>query len=127
MSDANGSNGVIAPVVRDVAGKGFQQIAIEGEVDSSVGSFSVHNMGMFGVRSCAPVVLPPQACALALGSITDTVVPRMNGKEGEDNWEIAPMVIATLSCDHRVVDGAVGAQYLAALKTLIENPMNMLM
>ena len=43
---------------------------------------------MYGVRSAAPIVLPPQACALGLGAITDTVVPRVGAKDGEDNWEV---------------------------------------
>ena len=60
---------------------------------------------MYGVKSAAPIVLPPQACALALGTIVETVVPKTSGsvKEGEDNWEVAPIMIATLSCDHRSV------------------------
>jgi pyruvate dehydrogenase E2 component (dihydrolipoamide acetyltransferase) len=68
-----------------------------------------------------------QACALAIGSIIDTVVPNPSAAEGEDNWQVAPMVTVTLSCDHRVVDGAVGAQWLSALKTLVENPNTMLL
>ena len=83
--------------------------------------------GMYGVKSASPIVLAPQACALALGAIIDTVVPRVGGKEGEDNWVIAPVMVATLSCDHRVVDGAVGAQWLSAFKTLLENPNSMLL
>jgi pyruvate dehydrogenase E2 component (dihydrolipoamide acetyltransferase) len=82
---------------------------------------------MYGVKSAAPIVLTPQACALALGAIQDTVVPNLDAKEGQDNWKIAPVMVVTLSCDHRVVDGAVGAQYLAAFKTLIENPTTMLL
>lgn len=79
------------------------------------------------MKSASPIVLAPQACALALGAIIDTVVPRVGGKEGEDNWVIAPVMVATLSCDHRVVDGAVGAQWLSAFKTLLENPNSMLL
>ncbi len=58
----------------------------------------------------------------------DTVVPRAL-KEGEagDNWQVAPVLTATLSCDHRVVDGAVGAQWLAAYKAYVENPVTMLL
>jgi pyruvate dehydrogenase E2 component (dihydrolipoamide acetyltransferase) len=86
-----------------------------------------HHAGMYGVKSASPIVLAPQACALALGSIIDTVVPRVGAKEGENDWVVAPVMVATLSCDHRVVDGAVGAQWLAALKTFIENPTSMLL
>ena len=57
----------------------------------------------------------------------DTVVPRQSAAEGEDNWTVAPLVTVTLSCDHRVVDGAVGAQWLAALKALMEEPITMIL
>jgi pyruvate dehydrogenase E2 component (dihydrolipoamide acetyltransferase) len=84
---------------------------------------------MYGVKSASPIVLAPQACALALGAIIDTVVPREGGadKVTGDDWSVAPVMVATLSCDHRVVDGAVGAQWLSALKTLVENPSSMLL
>jgi len=82
---------------------------------------------MFGVKSAQPIVMMPQACALGLGAITDTVIPRAGAGEGEDNWEVAPVLVATLSCDHRVVDGAVGAGWLAAFKGLLEKPETMLL
>jgi pyruvate dehydrogenase E2 component (dihydrolipoamide acetyltransferase) len=93
----------------------------------AVGTFSIHNLGIYGVKSAAPIVLPPQACALALGAIVDTVVPNLGAKDGEDNWTVAPVVVATLSCDHRVVDGAVGAQWLSAFKLLLEKPETMIL
>ncbi len=71
--------------------------------------------------------MPPQACALALGAIVEAVVPRAGAKADEDVWQVSSLVTATLSCDHRVVDGAVGAQWLAALKTLVEDPMTMVL
>lgn len=83
--------------------------------------------GMYGVKSAAPIVLPTQACALSFGAIVDTVVPRVTTEKFEDNWQISPMMTATLSCDHRVVDGAVGAQWLAAFKNYVENPTTMLL
>eukprot|EP00607_Mallomonas_marina_P010203 CAMPEP_0182422326 /NCGR_PEP_ID=MMETSP1167-20130531/7977_1 /TAXON_ID=2988 /ORGANISM="Mallomonas Sp, Strain CCMP3275" /LENGTH=440 /DNA_ID=CAMNT_0024600293 /DNA_START=259 /DNA_END=1581 /DNA_ORIENTATION=- len=138
MSNSNGSSGVMAPVLKNTVSKGFSEIASqmaefqaelvesESEREKEIGTFSVHNLGIYGVKSFAPIVLTPQACALALGAISDTVVPNVNSKEGEDNWKVAPVMIATLSCDHRVVDGAVGAQYLAAFKSLVENPITML-
>ena len=82
---------------------------------------------MYGVKSAQPIVMMPQACALALGAITDTVLPKDNAAEGEDTWKVAPVVIATLSCDHRVVDGAVGAAWLASFKGLLEKPETMLL
>jgi pyruvate dehydrogenase E2 component (dihydrolipoamide acetyltransferase) len=83
---------------------------------------------MFGVKSFAPIILAPQAGALALGAIHDTVVPREGVvKEGEDNWRVSPIMVVTLSCDHRVVDGAVGAAWLGVFKGLVENPMTLLL
>jgi pyruvate dehydrogenase E2 component (dihydrolipoamide acetyltransferase) len=139
-------SGLLTPVVKDVGALGLKAISKEiaafedalftdGEgsdaaLDTSkltIGTFSIHNLGMFGVKSAAPIVLPPQACALALGAVVDTVVPRAAAKAGEDNWEVAPVMVATLSCDHRVVDGAVGAQWLSALKTVVENPSSILL
>jgi len=82
---------------------------------------------MFGVKAAQPIVMMPQACALGLGAITDTVVPNETAAEGEDNWKVSPVLVATLSCDHRVVDGAVGAGWLAAFKGMLEKPETMLL
>ena len=131
------------PVIRDVGSKGLKEIAGEVQdfedgifaedgsmLDASkigVGTFSIHNLGMYGVKSAAPIVLPPQGCALAVGTIKDTVVPNLAAKEGEDNWKVSPVMIATLACDHRVIDGAVGAAWLASFRGLLENPMSMML
>lgn len=84
---------------------------------------------MYGIKSAAPIILPSQSGALGLGSIVDTVVPRTksSGSDGEPDWEVAPIMVATLSVDHRVVDGAVAAQWLSAFKQLAENPINLLL
>lgn len=79
------------------------------------------------MKSAAPIVLPPQACALAIGAITDTVVPLPDAAADQNNWQVSSVVTVTLSCDHRVVDGAVGAQWLAALKAHIEEPITMIL
>lgn len=80
------------------------------------------------MKSATPIVLPPQACALALGAVVDSVVPNpLRGKEGEELWKIAPTMTTTLSCDHRTVDGAVGASWLAAFKEYVENPLTLLL
>jgi pyruvate dehydrogenase E2 component (dihydrolipoamide acetyltransferase) len=131
-----------APVLRDVSSRGLSSISEEiSRFENSLfsadassflsdgtkmapGTLSIHNLGGYGVKSAAPIILPNQACALAFGSIVETVIPsKQEGKE----WEVAPIMIATLSCDHRVVDGAVSAQYLAAFKQLVESPMNLLL
>lgn len=137
--------GTITPVLRDVGKKGLKALSAEiadleenlfaddeGLVvrDSSLlapGTISIHNLGMFGVKAASPIILAPQACALALGAVIDTVVPNPAAKAGEDNWTVAPIMVATLSCDHRVIDGAVAAQYLQALKLLVENPAGMIL
>ena len=85
------------------------------------GGFSVSNLGMFGVKQFAAIVNPPQGCILAVGAGEDRAVVR-GGK-----IEIRNMVDLTLSVDHRVVDGAVGAQFLAALKHYLESPSLLLL
>ena len=95
---------------------------------TALGTFSIHNLGMYGVKSAAPIILTPQACALSLGAIVDAVVPaKADGKSSGKAWQVSPVMTATLSCDHRVVDGAVGAQWLSVFKELVENPMTMLL
>jgi len=85
------------------------------------GGFSISNLGMFGVKQFAAIVNPPQGCILAVGAGEDRAVVR-HGK-----LEIRNIVDLTLSVDHRVVDGAVGAQFLAALKHYLESPSLMLL
>merc|ERR1712167_533292 len=88
------------------------------------GTFTIVNLGMYGVKSAAPIVTMPQAAVLALGSIEERVLPN-DDPESEQIYRLADVVTATCSFDHRVVDGAVGAQWLAAFKKLVENPMTM--
>ena len=97
--------GLLTPVIRDVGGKGVSLIAAEvsaledtlfldeeGEhvnpaAELAPGTFSIHNLGMFGTKKAAsPIILPPQACALALGTITDAVVPCPTNK-----WKVSPL------------------------------------
>jgi pyruvate dehydrogenase E2 component (dihydrolipoamide acetyltransferase) len=129
-----------APVLLDVGSKGLKGISNEmktamnnlsaGSASSSApyaaGTFSMVNLGMYGVTSAAPIVTSPQAAVLALGAIEERVLPN-NDPESEVIYRLAPVVTATCSFDHRVVDGAVGAQWLDAFKKLLENPMTMLL
>ena len=105
--------------------------------DMVSGTFSIHNLGIFnglvsndcisgvyGIKSAAPIIIPPHACALSLGSIASTVIPHPEPTP-EIPYALAPVMTATLSCDHRVVDGAVGAQWLSVFKDMVENPFNM--
>ena len=126
--------GLITPIVRAAEQKGFKRIsadmkdlaarARDGKLtpeEYKGGSFSVSNLGMFGVKQFDAVINPPQACILAVGAGEQRPVV----KDGE----IVPATVmsCTLSVDHRVVDGAIGAELLAAIKRYIETPALMLL
>ena len=83
-------------------------------------TFTISNLGMFGVDEFTAIINPPDACILAVGGISEQAVVR-DGK-----IEIGHIMKVTLSCDHRVVDGATGAQFLQTLKSLLEEPVRML-
>jgi len=91
---------------------------------SAMGTITVMNLGMYGIKSCAPIVTEPQAAALAFGVIENRILP---SNEEEKLYEESLMMTVTMSLDHRVVDGAVGAQWLAAFKSHIENPTTLLL
>lgn len=126
-------------LLRDCSSKGLKVISTElnaavpvaddddsapPPVDTSLGTFTVVNLGMYGIKSCAPIIREPQACALAIGALENRIVP----SEKEDElYKQSIVFTATLSCDHRVVDGAVGAQWLAAFKSHVENPSTLLL
>ena len=88
--------------------------------DLSGGTFTISNLGMYGVDVFNAIVNPPQAAILAVSRIADRVVP-LNGQPA-----VQPMMTLSLSCDHRVVDGARGAEFLQALAELIEEPLQLL-
>lgn len=88
--------------------------------DLSGGTFTISNLGMYGVDAFNAIVNPPQAAILAVGRIAERVVP-VNGQP-----DVQPMVTLSLSCDHRAVDGARGAQFLQALADLVEEPLQLL-
>ena len=128
--------GLMVPIVRDADRKGLA--AISSEVRELAGAaksgtlkpeqftgvtFTISNLGMFGVSQFAAIVNPPQACILAVGSGEKRVVPAASG----NGFEEGTFVTVTLSCDHRVVDGAVGAQWLKSFKGYIEDPASMLL
>ena len=127
-------NGLITPVIKDAGAKGLA--AISGEMKDLAGrardgklkpeeyqggGFSISNLGMFGVKDFAAIINPPQGCILAVGAGE----PRPVVKDGA--LAVATVMSCTLSVDHRVVDGAVGAQFLAAFKRLVEEPLTMLL
>jgi pyruvate dehydrogenase E2 component (dihydrolipoamide acetyltransferase) len=126
-------NGLITPIIKSAETKGLAQIsgemkdlagrAKEGKLkpeEFQGGTFSISNLGMFGVTNFQAIINPPQACILAVGAgVEKTVV--VNGKV-----EVATVMTVTLSVDHRAVDGAVGAEFLQVFKQYIENPVAML-
>jgi pyruvate dehydrogenase E2 component (dihydrolipoamide acetyltransferase) len=127
-------SGLITPIIKAAETKGLATIANEMKdlaarardnklkpEEYQGGSFSVSNLGMFGIKDFAAVINPPQGCILAVGAGEQRPVV----KDGA--LTIATVMSCTLSVDHRVVDGAVGAQFLAAFKTLIEDPLSMLL
>ena len=127
-------NGLITPIIKAAEGKGLAIISREmkdlagrardGKLkpeEYQGGTFSVSNLGMFGVRDFAAIINPPQGCILAVGAGEQQPVV----KDGA--LAVATVMSCTLSVDHRVVDGAVGAEFLAAFKKLIEYPPAMLL
>jgi len=126
--------GLITPIIRRADGKGLAEISSEmkelagrardGKLmpeEYQGGTFSVSNLGMFGIKHFEAVINPPQGAILAVGAGEQRPVV----KDGA--LAVATVMSCTLSVDHRVVDGALGAQFLAAFKQLIEDPMQMLL
>ncbi|WP_411820462.1 pyruvate dehydrogenase complex dihydrolipoamide acetyltransferase [Hyphococcus formosus] len=126
--------GLITPIVWKAEEKGLKQISAEIKdmaararnkklkpEEYQGGTFSVSNLGMFGITSFSSIVNQPHGAIMSVGAGQERVVVK-NGK-----MEIATMMTVTLTCDHRVVDGAVGAQFLAAFKNFIEEPTSMLL
>jgi pyruvate dehydrogenase E2 component (dihydrolipoamide acetyltransferase) len=122
-------NGLVTPIVRSAEAKSVAQIAAEvaelaerarsGKLtreEITGGTFTVSNLGMFGVDRFDAIINPPQVAILAVGAGRERVVVR-DGRPA-----VATVVTLTLSCDHRVVDGATGAKFLATLRELLESP-----
>ena len=125
--------GLLVPVVRFADSKGFTQIGNEVREfaqkakdkklqpsDWEGNTFTISNLGMFGIESFTAIVNPPDSCILAVGGISQVPVVK--------NGQVVPgnVMKLTLSCDHRVVDGASGAAFLQTLKGYLENPVTML-
>jgi pyruvate dehydrogenase E2 component (dihydrolipoamide acetyltransferase) len=126
--------GLVAPVIRKADEKAVA--VLNGEMrdlaeraragrlrpdDYAGGTCTVSNLGMFGITSLYPIVNPPQACILGIGAVEERPVVR------DHRIEAGMMVTATLSADHRVVDGATGAELLGAFRELIEDPWLLLL
>ncbi|XP_069325049.1 dihydrolipoyllysine-residue acetyltransferase component of pyruvate dehydrogenase complex, mitochondrial isoform X7 [Eulemur rufifrons] len=128
--------GLITPIVFNAHIKGLETIANdvvslatkarEGKLqphEFQGGTFTISNLGMFGIKNFSAIINPPQACILAIGASENKLVPADN----EKGFDVASMMSVTLSCDHRVVDGAVGAQWLAEFRKYLEKPITMLL
>jgi pyruvate dehydrogenase E2 component (dihydrolipoamide acetyltransferase) len=85
------------------------------------GGFTISNLGMYGIRRFNAIINPPQSCILAVGEGSKRPIVE------DDKITIATIMDVSLSCDHRVVDGAVAAKFLAAFKEYIEHPVRMLL
>ncbi len=125
--------GLITPIIRAAETKGLAQIATEAKdlaerarnkklkpEEFQGGTFSVSNLGMFGIKTFASILNEPQGCILSVGAGEKRPVVR------GDKLEIATVMSVTLTCDHRVVDGATGARWLQAFRALIEEPLTMI-
>jgi len=113
----------ISNAVKTLAEKGKDGKLSPSELSS--GTFTISNLGMFGIKQFAAVINPPQACILAVGTTEKRVIVNEHSKENP--YTTANYMSVTLSCDHRVVDGAVGAKWLQVFKDLIEDPAKMLL
>lgn len=126
-------DGLLVPVVRFADQKSLSQIAAEVKTfaqkakdkklqpaDWEGNTFTISNLGMFGIEEFTAIINPPDACILAVGGIKDTPVVK--------NGQVVPgkVMKVTLSCDHRVVDGASGSAFLQTLKAMLENPVTIL-
>ncbi len=126
-------DGLLVPVIRFAENKSLSHIAVEVKdlaqkahdkklqpSDWEGSTFTISNLGMFGVEDFTAIINPPDACILAIGGIKETPIVK--------NGQVVPgnVMKVTLSCDHRAVDGAVGAAFLKTLKTLLEEPVRIL-
>jgi pyruvate dehydrogenase E2 component (dihydrolipoamide acetyltransferase) len=126
-------DGLITPIVRDADAKRVREIAVEVKElaararekklkpDEYTGAtFSISNLGMFGIVEFTAIINPPESGILAVGAAEERVVVE-NGE-----MVVRPRMRITMSCDHRVVDGAMGAQFLQTVRELIEDPLLMI-
>ncbi|KAG0291647.1 pyruvate dehydrogenase complex dihydrolipoamide acetyltransferase component (E2) [Linnemannia gamsii] len=130
--------GLITPIVANADKKGLSTISNQVKDLASRaranklapheyqgGTFTISNMGMFGIKHFTAIINPPQSCILAVGSTEKRVLPARAGDEGE--LRTASVMAVTLSSDHRTVDGAVAAQFLKAFKGYLEEPLKLLL
>jgi pyruvate dehydrogenase E2 component (dihydrolipoamide acetyltransferase) len=127
-------DGLIVPVIRFADQKGFPQIAAESKElagkaknkklqpnEFSGNTFTISNLGMMDIEEFTAIINPPDSCIMAVGKIKETVVKKAEGFGTSNFMKI------TLSCDHRSVDGALGAAFLQTFKKYLENPVSMML
>lgn len=127
-------DGLIVPVIRFADEKSLVQIASEARElyskakdkklepqEFSGNTFTISNLGMMDIEEFTAIINPPDSCILAVGKIKEIVVRKPHG------FDVANVMKVTLSCDHRSVDGAVGASFLQTVKKILENPVAMLL
>ncbi|KIK71122.1 hypothetical protein GYMLUDRAFT_33255 [Collybiopsis luxurians FD-317 M1] len=130
-------SGLITPIVKDAGSKGLATISAEtkalakkardGKLAPSEyqgGTFTISNLGMYGVSHFTAIINPPQSCILAIGSTEAKMVP---APEEERGFKFVQNMKVTMSSDHRTVDGAVAARWLAAFKGYLENPLTFML
>ena len=133
-----GDNGLIVPVIKNVQEKSLTAVseenrdlvdrAKEGHLrpeEYSGGTFSISNLGMFGIGNFTAIINPPEAAILSVSSVRKT--PVVVEEDGEDKIVIRPMMNIQLSVDHRLIDGLVASQFVEYMKDLLENPLKILL
>jgi pyruvate dehydrogenase E2 component (dihydrolipoamide acetyltransferase) len=129
-------DGLITPVIRDADKKTIGQIASEAREmagrardrklrpeEFTGATFSVSNLGMMGIRDFAAIINPPEGAILAVGTVRKE--PVVKKVDGEDKIVVGQRMSVTLSCDHRVIDGALGAKLLQAIVAILERPISL--
>ncbi|KAF8807519.1 dihydrolipoamide acetyltransferase [Phlegmacium glaucopus] len=130
-------SGLITPIIKDAGSKGLATISAETKAlakkardgkllpsEYQGGTFTISNLGMFGIDHFTAIINPPQSCILAVGSTQAKIVP---APEEERGFKTVQVMKVTLSSDHRTVDGAVGARWLNAFKGYLENPLTFML
>ncbi|WVR06166.1 pyruvate dehydrogenase complex dihydrolipoamide acetyltransferase [Kwoniella sp. DSM 27419] len=130
-------NGLITPIIKDVGAKGLASISAETKALASKardgklkpeeyqgGTFTISNLGMFGVDNFTAIINPPQSCILAIGQTSSKLELAPEDPKG---FKSVQVMKATLSSDHRTVDGAVGARWLKAFKEYMEQPLTFML
>jgi pyruvate dehydrogenase E2 component (dihydrolipoamide acetyltransferase) len=127
-------DGLVVPVIRFADGKSISQISAEAKAlgqkakdkkqqpqEWEGNTFTISNLGMFGIEEFTAIINPPDSCILAVGGINEKPVVR------DGALAVGHVMKVTLSCDHRAVDGAVGAAFLKTLKEMLEDPIRIIL